>query len=416
MANNPKKYDFINISELKPYENNARTHSNKQIELICNSLKEFGFINPVIIDENNVILVGHGRIEAAKVLGIETAPFRRITNLTDDQKRAYILADNKLSDLGGWNEDILAAELENINLDMGAFGFDSFNIDISEPETPPEFADDGFTPPDDSEEIESRVKPGEIWRLGEHLLYCADSTDKQNVEKLLNVGGYSLAENDKQPAPELLCTDPPYNMDYGGGGGFMLERKQKLRKRIIDIIDFNARSIAWLAETDIKTCFIFTSKDLLFDYFDIFKSWGFNLLVWYKTNPPPFLNNTFFPDLEYILYFYKDGARVWNNNIRPIEIYHKCFISDCAAGQKDAGGKVHPTIKPLQLIREKIQIASTRGGAVLDMFGGSGTTLIACEQTGRNCFMLEITPKYCEIIIQRFEKFTGKKAEKLTEV
>lgn len=134
MPKNTDKYEMIDISELHPYENNARTHSESQLEAICNSIKEFGFINPVIIDENNMILVGHGRIEASKRLGMTQAPFRRVTNLTDDQKKAYILADNKLSDLGGWDEEMLAQELESISLDMSAFGFDDFNIDIDEPE------------------------------------------------------------------------------------------------------------------------------------------------------------------------------------------------------------------------------------------------------------------------------------------
>lgn len=135
MSKTENKYQFIKISELSPYENNARTHSNEQIEAICNSIKEFGFINPVIIDENNMILVGHGRIEAAKVLGIDEVPYKRVENLTDEQKRAYILADNKLSDLGGWNNELLTQELDNISLDMSLFGFEDFNIELEDTDT-----------------------------------------------------------------------------------------------------------------------------------------------------------------------------------------------------------------------------------------------------------------------------------------
>lgn len=135
MSKSDNKYPVIKISELSPYENNARTHSNEQIEAICNSIREFGFINPVIIDENNMILVGHGRIEAAKVLGIDEAPYKRVENLTDEQKRAYILADNKLSDLGSWDNELLTQELDNISLDMSLFGFEDFNIELEDTDT-----------------------------------------------------------------------------------------------------------------------------------------------------------------------------------------------------------------------------------------------------------------------------------------
>lgn len=188
MQKKENKYPFIKISELTPYENNARTHSNEQIEAICNSIREFGFINPVIIDENNMILVGHGRIEAAKVLGLDEAPYRRIENLTEDQKRAYILADNKLSDLGGWDEGLLAQELGEIELDMSLFGFDNIDIgdidineDIEEDEVP---KIDDKTPP--------KSKRGQIYKLGNHFLMCGDSTSETDVKELLSYNGGGL--------------------------------------------------------------------------------------------------------------------------------------------------------------------------------------------------------------------------------
>lgn len=185
MKNKEENYQFIKISELTPYENNARTHSNEQIEAICNSIREFGFINPVIIDENNMILVGHGRIEAAKVIGIEEAPYRRVENLTEDQKRAYILADNKLSDLGGWDEELLAQELENIDLDMSLFGFD--DIDIGEIDIKENIEEDEI--PEIDEEKEPKAKRGEIYKLGNHYLMCGDSTSEADVDKLLSYNG-----------------------------------------------------------------------------------------------------------------------------------------------------------------------------------------------------------------------------------
>jgi ParB-like chromosome segregation protein Spo0J len=190
MQKKENKYQFIKISELSPYENNARTHSNEQIEAICNSIKEFGFINPVIIDENNMILVGHGRIEAAKVLGIDEAPFRRIENLTEDQKRAYILADNKLSDLGGWNEDLLAQELGEIELDMSLFGFD--NIDIGDLDINEDIEEDEV--PEIDDKMPPKAKRGEIYKLGNHFLMCGDATSETDVKRLLsyNRGGLRL--------------------------------------------------------------------------------------------------------------------------------------------------------------------------------------------------------------------------------
>lgn len=176
-------YPTIAIEDLKPYENNARLHPQEQIDKIENSINEFGFITPVIIDENNMILVGHGRTEAAKQAGLKEVPYKRVTNLTDEQKRAYILADNKLSDIAEWDEELLQMELDNITLDMSAFGFD----DLMEQEF--EVNDDDFKI-NDIEEKEPISKQGEVYKLGEHILMCGDSTESKDVETLM--GGNSL--------------------------------------------------------------------------------------------------------------------------------------------------------------------------------------------------------------------------------
>ena len=176
------QHEKIDIHILKPYENNARTHSPDQLEMIGNSIREFGFINPVIIDEDDMILVGHGRVMAAKQIGITEVPFRRVTNLTEDQKKAYIIADNKLSDLAGWDDELLQAELESINIDMSQFGFEDItedNIEIKE---------DDFN-------FEEEVKPdpiarrGHVYRLGNHILMCGDSTNEEDVQMLMKGGG-----------------------------------------------------------------------------------------------------------------------------------------------------------------------------------------------------------------------------------
>ena len=211
MQENKIDYPFIDINELKPYENNARLHPQEQINKIVNSINEFGFITPVIIDENNTILVGHGRTQAAKQAGLTKVPYRRITNLTDEQKRAYILADNKLSDIAEWDEELLKIELENINLDMTAFGFEEFNIDIDEGDA--EIIEDEV--PETPEE--PRTQLGDLYKLGKHFLICGDSTDKTVITKLLR-GGRSLAEN-ISPKIDLVFTDPPYNVAFNGRSG-----------------------------------------------------------------------------------------------------------------------------------------------------------------------------------------------------
>lgn len=209
---------------------------------------------------------------------------------------------------------------------------------------------------------------------------------------------------------DLLMTDPPYNMNYCGAG-FINEQNKNVKERIKDIIDFNPYSISYLSNMDIGSIYIFTSKDLIKDYLEIFKDWKFNLLVWEKTNTPPMVNNNFFADIEYMLYFHK-GNRIWNNGLEPIDIYKKFYISPMGQGKKDAGADLHPTMKPIKLLKDKIKISSSKNGIVLDLFGGAGSTLIACEETNRHCKMMELDPRYVDVIIERWEKFTGKKVVK----
>ena len=207
---------------------------------------------------------------------------------------------------------------------------------------------------------------------------------------------------------DMVFTDPPYNMNYCGAG-FINETNKNVKERIKNIIDFNAFDISYLAKMDIGSIYIFTSKDLIKDYLEIFKDWKFNLLIWEKTNTPPMVNNNFFADIEYLLYFHK-GNRIWNNGLKPIDIYKKFYISSMGQGKKDAGADLHPTMKPLKFISDKIKISSKANSIVLDLFGGSGSTLIACEQLNRNCYMMELDPRYIDVIIERWEQFTGEKA------
>ena len=386
-----KKIENVDIDLLIPYAKNAKIHDKKQIEKIKASIKEFGFVSPCLIDKDYNIIAGHGRVMAAKELKIEKLPCVFIEGLSDSQRRAYILADNRLSELGEWDFELIVDELEILkdeNFDISITGFDLDQINVNV-----EIEDDNYKESD----IEERCMPGDLWKLGNHKLICGDSSDVLTISNLLGGG-----------RADLVFTDPPYNMGYSGAG-IIREKTKNVRERIKDIIDFDANSISYLAAMDIGSIYIFTSKDLIPDYLQIFKEWKFNILTWVKTNSPPMCNNNFLPDIEYLLYFHK-GKRIWNNGLKPMDIYRRAFFSSRAEGHAEIGD-VHPTMKPLKLISDKMQISSNKNSIVLDLFGGSGTTLIVCEQLERCCYMCEIDPHYCDVIIDRWEKYTGQKAE-----
>lgn len=378
----------MSIAEVKPYEKNPRKN-DQSVDKVANSIKEFGFKVPIVVDKNNIIVCGHTRYKAAKKLGLSVVPCVVADDLTEEQIKAYRLADNKVGEDSLWDMDLLSEELGDIlDLDMSDFGFDLME------EEPEEVVEDDFV---GELPEEPKAKLGDIYQLGNHRLMCGDSTSVTDVEKL--IGGNKI---------ELVLTDPPYNMGYSGAG-IIKETTKNVRERIKDIIDFDAHSISYLASMDVGSVYIFTSKDLIPEYFNIFDGWKFNILTWVKTNNPPMCNNNFLPDIEYMLYFHKGKGRVWNNGLRPLDIYRKAYFSSRQEGHEEAGD-VHPTMKPLKLLTDKIQISSSKNGNVLDIFGGSGSTLIACEQLERNCYMMELDPRYVDVIIARWEKFTGKKA------
>lgn len=384
MAKKDDKTQYIKISELKPYENNARTHSDEQIEAICNSIKEFGFINPVIIDENDMILVGHGRIEAAKVLGIDEAPYRRITNLTEDQKRAYILADNKLSDLGGWDEELLAQELGEIELDMSLFGFD--NIDIGDFDINEDIEEDEI--PEIDEEREPKAKRGEIYKLGRHYLMCGDATNEIDIKSLM-----------QGKKADLVFTDPPYGVDYQGINNDDREGLERLLDKAFYNMQVNSKAGA--------SVYCFHSDRCADIFHKIFRKYCHfsSMIIWKK--PTLTLSQTDYQSIhEPCIYgWFNNGSHNFYGDRKQTSVweYERENISE------------HTTPKPVKLICQAIKNSSVKNDIVLDLFGGSGSTLIACEQTERSCFMTELDPRYIDVIIQRWENFTGKKAELIKE-
>jgi len=377
MQDNKTDYPFIDINELKPYENNARLHPQEQIDKIVNSINEFGFITPVIIDENNTILVGHGRTQAAKQAGLTKVPYRRITNLTDEQKRAYILADNKLSDIAEWDEELLKIELENISLDMTAFGFDDFTIDIDEDNL--EVVEDEI--PEAPEEPSAKL--GDIYKLGNHRLICGDSTDIAVIDRLMD--GVKA---------KLLLTDPPYGIKadkgFSGAGGFNGNGKPIERRHYKD---------EWDSERPEKDVFdyicLMAENAIIFggNFFTDELPVGNHWLVWNKHNTMP---------------TFSDAELAWTNIKRNSVKMYDVEWNGLIGKEKE---RFHPTQKPVKLFADILNDYTEKDDTICDFFGGSGSTLIACEQLNRKCFMCELDPHYVDVIIKRWETLTGQKAE-----
>lgn len=395
-----QQHEMIDINALTPYENNARTHSPDQLEMIGNSIREFGFINPVIIDENNMILVGHGRVMAAKNIGIKQVPFRRVTNLTEDQKKAYIIADNKLSDLGGWDDELLLAELESIELDMSQFGFD---LEIDDIEDPDVVEDD---PPDVDADAEPKSKRGDVYKLGDHVLMCGDSTDPDDVTKLLRGG--QPAASISPVTIDLLLTDPPYGVNavntdgkIGGdkeafgkiGGNNIVEANTYMPIKGDDTTETAKKSYQIIKELS-KEQIIFGGN-----YFTDFLPPRACWCVWDKENSGNFA----------------DVELAWTSFNKGAKLYHFMWNGMAREGSRKIEGikRIHPTQKPVGLIGQIINDFSKENDLIADIFGGSGSTLIACEQLNRKCYMMEYEPYYVDVIIERWENFTGRKAVRI---
>ena len=380
----------IELSKIKPHEKNARKN-DEAVEYVIKSIEQCEYIAPIILDENNVILAGHTRYKALKKLGYKEAECVIKEGLTEEQKKKYRLLDNKTAEFAEWDFDLLEDELSG--LDFGDLDID-WGVEV------PEFDKEQEIVEDEVPEIPEnpKAKYGDIYQLGNHRLMCGDSTKKEDIEKLMN-----------GEKADMLFTDPPYNMSDNPSGFISDEMKSKLD----NIVNFDPLTIADnLFLLGCKNWFIFTSKDLIPIYFEIFKNQKFNILVWCKDNPTPMTNNTFLPDVEYLLYFY-DKGRIWNNGLN-VEVYKKYYNSNKLEGRYEAGN-VHPTIKPLQIISDKIKICSNKCGIVVDCFCGSGSTLIAAEHLGRKCYAMELDPHYVDVIIERWENLTGQKAVKINE-
>ncbi len=388
-----RRYENVEIEKLIPYKNNARTHSDEQIEKIAKSMKEFGFINPVLVDGNLNVIAGHGRILGAKKLGMKEVPCLFIEDLTEEQKRAYIIADNRLAEDAGWDKELLKIELEdlkNMNFDITLTGFELEDFDFSMDET--EVIEDEF---DETVPEEPTSKKGEIYKLGKHFLMCGDSTDINDVEKLMN--GVKA---------DMLLTDPPYNVDYEGGTGLTIQNDNmddETFREFLRVSFFNANSVM----KEGAVFYIWHADSEGYNFRGACHDIGWKVrqcLIWCK-NTLVMGRQDYHWKHEPCLYGWKEGAsHLWASDRKQTTVLEF---------DRPSVSKEHPTMKPVGLFDYLIKNNTKKDDIVLDLFAGSGTSIIACEQNGRIAYSMELDPKYVDVIISRWEKLTGQQAERI---
>jgi len=382
------KIEHVEVSKLIPYARNARTHSESQVAQIAASVKEFGWTNPILIDGEKGIIAGHGRLAAARMLGMDKVPVIELAHLSATQKKALILADNKLALNAGWDDEILLNEFEELKLegyDLDLTGFSAEEIDGMKPQV----IEDGLTDDDAVPEVpeEPITKLGDVWILGNHRLMCGDSTSIDAVEKLM--AGQKA---------DMVFTDPPYGVEYQSN---MRTKSAKFDVLANDDTFLDIAPIVGMFSTG--WVFVWTSWKVQGRWVDQFSAFDYptNIVIWHKPGGGiGDLKRTFSSDYEVAL--------VWH---RGAELCGKRIGSVWTINKDGASTYVHPTQKPVALGVEAMDKTTRAGDEVLDLFGGSGSTLIACEKTNRYCRMMELDPKYCDVIIKRWEDFTGKKAK-----
>jgi len=388
------KVEKVHIDKLIPYARNARTHSDEQVAQIAASINEWGWTTPVLVDESGEIIAGHGRVMAARKLGIEQIPTMTANGWTDAQKKAYVLADNQLPQNAGWDMDLLKVEIQDLgemDFDLDLMGFDGDVIADLLAEPTEGLTDEDAVPdvPDNPVTVE-----GDVWLLGNHRLMCGDSTSIDAVEKLMD--GRKV---------DMVFTDPPYNIDYGN------IKHSKFKQRSIENDNMSIGEFG-------DFCAAFTS---------VIKALCKGCV--YVFGPPGPDGRVMFTELDKALHC--STTIVWNKDQFTLgrgkyqNKYEPCWFGWGESGSAFTNDRkltnvwdfprpkrsdLHPTMKPVELVENAIGHASNAGGVVLDLFGGSGTTMIAAEKNGRHSRLMELDPKYCDVIIKRWCDFTGKDA------
>ena len=380
---------LVAIQKLVPYINNARTHSPEQIKKLRSSLREFGFINPVIIDRDYGVIAGHGRILAAKEEGIKEVPCIFADHLTEAQKKAYIIADNRMAMDAGWDEELLRVEIEALQ----GMDFDPLLTGFDEKELAALF-DDGAEAKDDDfdvdEELEKPVfsKTGDVWTLGRHRLVCGDSTKAETYETLM-----------QGKKANLVVTDPPYNANYEGSAGKIKNDNMAAEKFYQFLLDAFTNMEKVMAED--ASIYVFHADTEGLNFRRAFTDAGFYLsgcCIWKK--PSLVLGRSPYQwQHEPVLYGWKkNGKHQWYSDRKQTTIWEF---------EKPRKNADHPTMKPIPLLAYPIINSSMSNTLILDPFGGSGSTLIACEQTDRSCCTIELDEKYCDVIVKRYVELKG---------
>lgn len=398
------EYTRVAVDKLIPYVNNAKQHSDSQVTKIASSIREFGFLNPVLIDSKYNVIAGHGRILAAKKLGLSEVPCLFVEGLTDAQRKAYILADNRLSELGEWDMDLVMgelAELDDLGFDTELTGFE-FEVE-------PEIIDDEDDIPEPP--AEPKAKLGGLYQLGRHRLICGDSTDVNVIERLM--GGVQA---------EIAFTSPPYNVGasatlnatthmtdckYQSGNDDLSDYDDLLAGTTDNMLMFSKWAF-------INLQMLANNKQTICEWLNNYKDMLCDIAIWYKTAAAPAMaERVMNSQYEFIFIFSNE------NNSRAIGT--KQFrgtvsnVYEGSAQRKNEYTDVHSATFPIEFVSHFIRNFTNKGDGVLDVFGGTGTTLIACEQLDRTCYMCELDPKYIDVIIERWENLTGEKAVLISE-
>ena len=386
-------------AKLVGYARNARTHSEEQVAQIAASIVEFGFANPILAGSDGVVVAGHGRLAASRKLGLETVPVVVLDHLTPTQRRALVIADNRIAENAGWDDEMLRLELEELqdagfNLDVTGFDADALAELMAGGEPEHEGQTDEDAVPEVSEAAISR--PGDVWILGGHRLVCGDATEASSYEQLLC--GQRV---------QMIWSDLPYNVNYANSAKDKLRGKHRpiLNDNLGDgFYDFVLDALSLMLPTCDGAVYIAMSSSELDTLQAAFRAAGgkwSTFIIWAK-HTFTLGRADYQRQYEPILYGWpQGGSRHWCGDRDQGDVWNI---------KKPARNDLHPTMKPVELMERSIRNSSRPGDVVLDCFGGSGSTLIAAEKSGRRCFMMELDPKYVDVIVRRWQEFTGKQA------
>lgn len=391
MAKTTTDFQLVSISKLVPYVNNARTHSPEQINKLRASLREFGFINPVIIDREFGIIAGHGRVMAAREEGIAEVPCVFVDHLTEAQKKAYILADNRMAMDAGWDEELLRVEIEALqgaDFNVGLTGFDDKEIaDLFKTDSD-KVEDDDFDLTAALEKA-SFVKEGDIWVVGKHRLFCGDATNQDHVSKLMD-----------GKRANLILTDPPYGVSFKSKSGLTIKNDSMKNEEFYEFLKSAFVNMAAHLEQG-GSAYVFHADTEGLNFRQAFIDAGFHLAgccIWVKDSLV--LGRSDYQwQHEPVLYgFLKNGKHSWYSDRKQTTIWNF---------KKPKRNENHPTSKPLDLLSYPLGNSSQENAIVVDTFGGSGSTLMACEAMNRICYTMELDPKYASVILRRYVEDTG---------